>query len=113
MRGAVNYFRTRFITLFAFFASEVMIEFAVHISPTIICRRNVGLPVIEHESVNIGVVSDREILIYPMLMPYRKVDMEIFGERVSLDKFHRHFELLCVEVESEIGVQKCESEPHF
>jgi hypothetical protein len=48
-----------------------------------------------------------------MLMPYRKVDMEIFGERIFLDKFHRHFELLCVEVESEIGVQKCESEPHL
>ena len=113
MRGAVNDFRTRSITLFAFFASEVMIEFAVHICPTIICRRNVGLPVIEHESVNIGVVSDLEILIDPVFMPYREIYMEILGERIFLDKFYRHFELLCVEVESEIGVQKCEREPHL
>ena len=113
MRGAINYFRTRSITLFAFFASDVMIEFAVHICPTIICRRNVGLSVIEHESVNIGVVCDLEILIYPMFMPYGKIYMEIFGECIFLDKFYRNFELLCVEVESEIGVQKCESEPHL
>ena len=113
MRGAVNDFRTRSITLFAFFTSDFMIEFAVHICPTIICRRNVGLSVIIDKSVNIWVMGNGKILIYPMFMPYRKVDMEIFGERVSLDKFHRHFELLCVEVESEIGVQKCEREPHL
>ena len=113
MRGAIDYFRTRPITLFAFFARDVMIEFAVHISPTISCRRQVGLPVIEHESVNIGIVCNLEILIYPMLMPYGKIYMEIARERVSLDKFYRHFELLCVEVESEIWVQNCEREPHL
>lgn len=39
--------------------------------------------------------------------------MEIRRERVILDKFHRKIKLLCVDVESEIGVQCCKQRPHF
>lgn len=39
--------------------------------------------------------------------------MEILWERVILDEFHRQIEPLCVQVESEIGVQQSEGNPHF
>lgn len=39
--------------------------------------------------------------------------MEILWERVILDEFHRQIEPLCVQVESEIGVQQGEGNPHF
>ena len=39
--------------------------------------------------------------------------MEILWERVILDEFNRQIEPLCVQVESETGVQQSEGNPHF
>lgn len=39
--------------------------------------------------------------------------MEILWKRVILDEFNRQIEPLCVQVESETGVQQSEGNPHF
>lgn len=39
--------------------------------------------------------------------------MEILWERVILDEFNRQIETICVQVESETGVQQREGNPHF
>lgn len=113
MRLAVDNFRSLFEALTALFTGELMVEFAVDVSSAHIRFRNVGFAVIIDKCVNIWVRGNLEILIYPVFMPYRKIDMEIFGERVRLDEVHSELELFCVEVQSEARVQHCKRCPHF
>ena len=90
-----------------------MVEFTLDVSPAIVVCVNVGFAVVVNESVNIRVRSNLQILVYPVFMPNRKIDMEVFGEGVPLDEIHRHIKLFCVEVEGEIRVLNCEGRPHF
>ena len=99
--------------LTALFTSKLMVEFTIDVSSARIRFRDVGFAVIIDESVNIGVRCDLEILIYPVFMPYRKIDMEILGEGVSLDEIHNELELFCIEVQSEARVQHRKGCPHF
>lgn len=98
MRPAIDYLNTWAVALFALFTGDFMVQFAVHISPAIVGCVDVGFTVIIDESVYILVMGNPEIFVYPMLMPNREIDMEILGERVILDEFHRQIETLCVQV---------------
>lgn len=113
MGTTIDYLDTWAVALFATLASNRMVQFAVYIRPAMVCCVDVGFAVIIAESVYIRVMGNGKILIYPMLMPNREIDMEIRGELVILDEFHSQIEPLCVQVESEIGVQQGEGNPHF
>ena len=113
MGTAKDYFNARAVTLFATFTGYRMIEFAVQICPAMVGCVNVCFSVIIDKSVNIWIRGNFKVFVNPMFMPNREIDMEIRWERVILDEFHRHVETLCVQVESETGVQQSEGNPHF
>lgn len=113
MGTAIDYLDTWAVTLFALFTGDVMVQFGSNIRPTMVGCVDVGFAVIIHESVNIRVMGYLEIFVHTMFMPNREIDMEILWERVILDEFNRQIETLCVQVESETGVQQSEGNPHF
>lgn len=69
MGTAIDYLDTWAVALFAFFTGDVMVEFAVHIRPAMVGCVDVGFAVIIDESVNIRVMGNGKILIYPVFMP--------------------------------------------
>ena len=70
MGTAIDYLDPLAIALFALFTGDVMVEFAVHIRPAMVGCVDVGFTVIIDERVNIRVMSNFEICVHTMFMPY-------------------------------------------
>lgn len=113
MRLAIDNFRFWLITLLTYFTGYLMVEFTIDVSPAIVISRDIGFAIIIYESVSIWIRGDLEIFVYPVFMPNREIQMEVFGQAVRQNKFRCYLKLFSVDVKSEIWMEQSKVYPHF